>query len=228
MPEKKPEPIVHYRASCQTTRAFRVAHETTYRAIGPNEVPEELSLAFCPTCRLPGLFGRELYGVDEQGIEILSDHYRLYPAEERSVAYALPKLVKESYDEAVKCERSGTWIATVTMARRALEAIAKEYVRERGTATSGRSELFATLDKMHRDGAISDEMKQWADGLRTMGNMGAHANPGTIGRDDAKASLDFLQALMEIIYELRPRFAAWQKSPKPPLKPNTSSDSAIQ
>lgn len=210
----QPEPIVQYCERCQDPRAFKPKHRETYQGY-EEPFPEELTLAFCPKCHFPALFGREIYGDPDDGEA--SDYYAVYPAEGRKVGYPLPKVVRQSYSEAVRCERSKTYMATVVMVRRALEAIAADYGKSRST------DLFAALEKMHTDGVISDEMKQWADGIRQWGNLGAHATSATVGADDARYALDFLRALMEIIYDLRPKFAAWQASGKSPRSTSPAS-----
>jgi hypothetical protein len=199
----KTEPIVDHCAHCETVRAFTPAESMTYHGY-EEPFPEEAVLATCGKCGNLAVFGRELYGDPER--DEISDYYALYPAERRKLAYHVPKLVREAYAEAVRCERGNAHMATVVMVRRALEAIAKDYV------PSGRGELFQALRQMHTDGVISDEMKEWADGLRKWGNLGAHATTQKVTPDDAKHALDYLEALMRIIYELRPKFEAWQQS----------------
>ncbi len=54
------------------------------------------------------------------------NYYRLWPAQSRHLAFTLPEIVRQSYDEAVKCENAKAYVAAVVMVRRALEAITKE------------------------------------------------------------------------------------------------------
>jgi hypothetical protein len=125
--------------------------------------------------------------------------YQLYPPDKREFSFKLPEIVNESYKEAVKCERANAWIATVTMAGRSLEAVCKEYDPSSKT-------IFAGLERMKINGAISQEVFEWANELRTIRNIGAHASEVEIKKEDAIETLDFLQAILEIIYHLRPKF----------------------
>jgi hypothetical protein len=200
-----PPPIVHYCEGCRQPRAFRINHQVSF-VVEEEFLPEQLTVAFCPTCSRPSVFSREIFGSIEDGD--VSDYFRLYPPDKRQLTYQIPMAVKASYDEAVRCERAGAWMATATMARRALEAVAREYV------PSGRNELFSAIRKMHEDGIISEELQRWANGLRFLGNLGAHPTATSVSAEDATFALDFLQALLEILYDLRPNFEAWETGRK--------------
>jgi hypothetical protein len=124
---------------------------------------------------------------------------RIWPPPARHIDFPLPELVKDSYDEAVRCENARLPKPTVVMVRRALEAICKEYDPNCKTIYSG-------LQDMLKNGVISQEIMDWATELRVLGNKGAHATSEKITEVEATESLDFLQAILEIFYYLRPKF----------------------
>ncbi|MBH1520805.1 DUF4145 domain-containing protein [Stenotrophomonas maltophilia] len=165
--------------------------------VGNETASEEFTFAACPHCRMPVVFNRLDLG---DGFDA-DDYYRVFPPHERAFHTPLPPVVRESYDEAVRCETHRSWIACVTMVGRTLEAVTKQYAPTERT-------MYQGLQKMHRDGIISQEISDWADELRVIRNYGAHATSQKITREDASEALDFLQAILETLYYMRPKFKA--------------------
>ncbi len=85
------------------------------------------------------------------------------------------------------------------MVGRALEAACKEAIPNSKSINDG-------LKKMLADGIISQELYDWANELRILRNLGAHATLAQIEQQDANESIDFLQAILETLYHLRPKF----------------------
>ncbi|MEQ1568030.1 MAG: DUF4145 domain-containing protein [Myxococcota bacterium] len=127
----------------------------------------------------------------------------LFPLNERRLGFQLPTKVKESYDEALRCDEAGANIATAVMVRRTLEAVVFEFDPKSRT-------LFEALKELKGKGVISDELLRWAHGLRFLGNIGAHPTADVVSDEDANDALDFLQAILETLYHFRPRFQAMQ------------------
>ncbi len=115
----------------------------------------------------------------------------------------LPPKVDESFREALRCEAAGAPLATAVMVRRTLEAIGREFAADAKPLT-----LFKALHAMKDKGLISDELAQWGDALRFIGNIGAHPTDEVVTGLDAREALDFLVAIVETIYVLRPKFQA--------------------
>jgi hypothetical protein len=162
--------------------------------------PTEFTFAQCESCHYAALFVRGNIG---DGFENDS-YYRVYPAHSRHIGFALPAIVRESYEEAVKCENIKAYLAQVVMVRRALEAVVREYDPNART-------LHAGLKAMSTNGLVSQELADWSNQLRVIGNQGAHPTKETVGSIDAVEALDFLQAMLEILYDLRPKFEIMQK-----------------
>ncbi|GAU80103.1 DUF4145 domain-containing protein [Fusibacter sp. 3D3] len=133
------------------------------------------------------------------GLEFFQFDTCAYPKDERIILYELPKIVEQSYAEAVKCEKAKAYIACTVMVGRALEAVCKDFVPETKTIHHG-------LKKMNENGFVSEEILEWANELKYLRNHGAHASNIEISDKDSKDALDFLQAILEILYHLRPRF----------------------
>ena len=89
------------------------------------------------------------------------------------------------------------------MAGKALETVCKSY-------DSNSKNIHATLQQMLADGAITHELMEWADSLPVLKNIGSLSGRERISASDARSAIDFLQSLLEITYDVRPRFKEWQ------------------
>jgi hypothetical protein len=149
----------------------------------------------CVRCHRPGLIA-EL----EVGHEEYAASTQEYPVT-RNVDAKLPPRVDESFREALRCEVAGAPLATAVMVRRTLEAIGRTFDNEART-------LARVLQTMKGKGLISEELAEWGDALRFIGNIGAHPTDDRVTMEDAREALDFLVAIVETIYVLRPKFEA--------------------
>jgi len=170
-----------------------------HHALSPGEGEPTVFYYFghCVKCRRPGLVGEEETGPNSWDREPIP---QVYPAA-RSVDAVLPPKVDESFREAMQCEVAGAPLATAVMVRRTLEAIGREFAPDA-------KPLFKALHAMKDKGLISDELAQWGDALRFIGNIGAHPTDDVVTPLDAREALDFLVAIVETIYVLRPKFQA--------------------
>ncbi|MBC2726108.1 DUF4145 domain-containing protein [Desulfosporosinus sp.] len=186
--------MVSYCTYCKEHRIFKVIKE---HIVGPNDdhPPFEFTFAYCEHCESPSLFIREDFGA---GFD-WDDYYRIYPQNERNLMFEVPDMVKQSYDDAVSCVNAKIWTAAVVMVGRALEAVCKD-------AFPDSKNIYHGLKQMKDNGLISEELLEWSNELRVLRNMGAHATTGKITAEDANEALDFLQAILEIFYHLRPKF----------------------
>jgi len=180
---------------CDRYTLFRVKGGHRYYH-DPSGMTGEYVLGVCDECSAPSLFLRVSEFGDDYGI-----YSRVYPPNERAIHFRIPERVKQSYDEAVKCEIANAWLACVAMVGRALEAITKEYAPK---STS----IYKGLLSMKTEGIIGQEIYEWAEKLRNIRNIGAHITGETVSKDDAKDSLDFLQVILETLYHLRPKYEA--------------------
>jgi hypothetical protein len=184
--------VIYHCTSCDDPQNFEtIAVEKTTES----GMPTEYTLARCGSCGRIALFCREdIFGGFEN-----ENYYRLWPPHSRHLGFDLPKIVQQSYNEAVKCETAKAYLAAVVMVRRALEAVTKEH---EPTARS----LHTGLQAMFSRGLVSKEISDWGNELRVIGNLGAHATEEKVDRQDAVEAIDFLQAILEILYDLRPKF----------------------
>jgi hypothetical protein len=185
--------VVEHCPNCETSRSFSILTQHVLPFAGP---PEEYTFAKCDTCDIPCVFLREDMG---DGFEH-DGYWRMFPAQARHLTFAIPAIVRTSYEEAQKCEIAHAWIACAAMVGRALEAVCRDFDPTIKT-------MFAALKAMLDQGVISQELYDWANQLRVIRNYAAHAAGGQVSESDAKEGFDFLQSILEIYYDLRPRFA---------------------
>jgi hypothetical protein len=167
-------------------------HDVVPEEDGPKRFYE---LGHCAACSNPGIVQNDQgnYGIWEEA--------QVFPVMSRGLEGPLPKLVEVSYREAVKCSSAEAWLATVVMVRRTLEAIGKEFKPEA-------KRLFDGLKAMKEKGIISDELLEWGHQLRFLGNIGAHPTEEEVSPEDGRDAMEFLEAIAETIYHLRPKFEA--------------------
>jgi hypothetical protein len=189
------------------------------RSPGEGELVVFYYFGHCVKCHRPGLVGDVETGPSPWDREPIP---QVYPAA-RTVDAVLPPKVDESFREAMQCEVAGAHLATAVMVRRTLEAIGREFAPEARP-------LFRALHAMKDKGLISDELAQWGDALRFIGNIGAHPTDDVVAPLDAREALDFLVAIVETIYVLRPKFQAMkarrekQKAAAEPVDDPPASD----
>lgn len=80
---------------------------------------------------------------------------------------------------------------------------------------------------MKDNGLISEELLEWSNELRVLRNLGAHATSEKITGQDANEAIDFLQAILETLYHLRPKLAGGDLFPallmKEGIKPSLAT-----
>lgn len=168
-----------------------------YNYTEEGQLTVRVEFGHCALCRSPAVL--EFAEMDEGYYELLK---QLYPSTEHRIEASLPTRVAESYVEATKCASAGAPLATAVMVRRTLEAIALEI------DPSAKKGLFAGLARMKELGTISDELYQWGEALRFLGNISAHPTGEIVTSQEAQEAIEFLTAIVQTMYVLRPKFEA--------------------
>jgi len=199
-----PETIAAYCKHCEGHRVLDVKGRcvsTPYQDGNYiNGYCEYTILGACEECGQPIV--AQNWGAEADSTHGGKEFRTIYPIDEktaRKIQFDLPATISKSYDDAVKCEQTEAWNPCIVMIGRALEAVAKDYNPKIKTISTG-------LKKMHAEGVISNELFEWANEIRILRNIGAHATEEDVEEVDARESLDFLQAILETIYHLRPMF----------------------
>jgi hypothetical protein len=198
-PRRKTElPLTDYCSECEARVQYAVVH--LHKRSGLDGCPEEYTLAACAVCGEPSLFYRQEVSLQREILEIDSPVFnRLYPTSPRLISFDLPEAVGRSYDEACEAESTHLPMASAVMVGRALEATCKHFDHRSGSIADG-------LRRMRAGGLLSEELYEWASELRVLRNEAAHASHAGIGELEASEAVDFLQAILEIIYDIRPKF----------------------
>lgn len=192
-----------YCFECRARVVFKVLH--IHNRSGGDGCPEEYTLAACSVCGEPSLFYRQEVELQREKLEIAApEFHRLYPPLPRVLDCHLPESVDKPYLEACETELMHAPMACAVMIGRALEAACKDFDSQTKTIADG-------LRRMKDRGALTAELFEWASELRVLRNEAAHASQKDVTESDASEALDFLQAILEIVYDIRPKFERFKK-----------------
>ena len=199
--DKEPNEIKNvgsYCSHCENPTAFFL-----YKAAEFERRGEALTYYFgtCQYCNGPGIFTTS-DSPDEARPESLR---RVFPLHRSMLACQLPVIAQKSYEEALRCEEAKAWLASVVMVGRTLEAVCKEHFPEEKSLS-----IFRGIDRLYAEGIISEQLKTWANELRILRNIGAHATEIEVSEPDAKEAIDFLRAILENLYDLTPKFTEFK------------------
>lgn len=170
--------------------------------ISDGEEPGRYVFLECPSCGGPIVaYQRALaMAVDNEIIWTFPD--LMYP-EKRSANLKIPALIRRSFEEALTCVSSGTYLAAAVMCRKTIEAVAVDKYGKGQTLAAG-------IERLHNDRVIDERLHEWAGALRKDGNFAAHDPNADISQEDAKDLVDFTEAILEYVYVLHARFEAYK------------------
>jgi len=191
-------PFTFYCSTCKS-RVQAVPGGHVY--LGEEGCEDRYAFGRCISCGQPALIVQSRTVID---INLWEDTRQIFPPATRAIDCKLPPKVEQAYQEALKCESAEAWLATAVMVRRTLEAVGREFDPSVRSPAAG-------LRTMKDKGIISEEMWNWGDELRFLGNIGAHPSDEEISAQDAKDALEFMGAIIETIYHLRPKFQAMKE-----------------
>jgi len=169
----------------------------------PEELPFQVSLVVCPSCKHPLLAGQELIQTGPDSAE-WSSGFRLWPDPRANFSWSIPLIVRTSLEESDKCLRAGAYAASVAMSGRALEGVCRHFKTKSQYLGGGLKEL---LDKQVIDG----KLYQWSQELHRQRNMAAHATEEKVLQNDATALLEFVTSICEYVFVLTAKFDEFMK-----------------
>jgi len=166
--------------------------------------PFERLLAKCSECKMPYILGREADFQEED-----SPFEQIFPATSQPLAWHIPKTIRDSHDEAVRCKRARCYTAATIMSRRGVEAICVDHGQTKGT-------LFKKLENLLSNGTIDQRLLDWSSVVRDLGNEGAHDVEKSLTREDAEDAISFFEALVNYLYTFKKRYDEYleRRSPK--------------
>ncbi len=178
-------------------------------------------VGICPSCSaiLVGETNQidfENYDSDE---DRWSDVVRIYPKPPKVFSsYRIPRVVKDSLNEADRSLQAGANIAACVMLGRALEALCRDILDSTPEATSTKTApatpakqkkkimLGEGIEKLRDRKIIDDRLYDWSQQLQAFRNLAAHPEDISISRHDAEDLQTFVNAIVEYVYDLADRY----------------------
>ncbi len=108
--------------------------------------------------------------------------------------FELPNEVVINFREALGCYLHGFNIATVVLARRLLEQV----LISKGATPNKR--VCDMIKELVNWGILDGKLKDLADGIKYLGNIGAHVKEEDANKDDAKQALEFSDWLITWLF----------------------------
>lgn len=200
----------------------------------------DLNSIYCPKCRChTNLIYRAGY---ER--HITSDKYLYYAVEEcnncqqhfltirlknqygqilKSYPEDLPKTVnslisdsvKKDFEEALLCQSVGAYRGAAVLARRAVQLICLDKGAKKG------EKLRKQIEELFDNNIITQDIKDWADEVRYIGNDAAHPNKEEVNEEDSEDILELLESLCDVLY-VAPARAAKRKQKRTSVCRETS------
>lgn len=183
-----------------TVKTEEVANYTVDRTDDPTD-KEKFSLEKCPECQNPILTKSTIVYVADEFF--FGEATKLYPADEFYISPDLPITIKHALLESIRCFRAKSYTATAIMCRRTIEGFCEiKQARE--------TNLFKSLEKLKNLGVINEQLHEWANQLRLVGNEAAHDISIEFSQVDAKDILDFTIAILDFTYSFKDKFDSFK------------------
>jgi len=175
----------------------------------------------CPSCqsilvRETEQIGFENYDSDQ---DRWRDVVRVYPKPPKVFSSdRIPRVVKDSLNEADRSLQAGANIAACVMLGRALEALCRDILDSApettstttATATPAKPKkkimLSEGIEKLRDRNLIDDRLYNWSQQLQAFRNLAAHPEDISISRCDAEDLQTFANAIVEYVYDLADRY----------------------
>lgn len=170
-------------------------------------IAEDYVLCNCPKCESPFLFKREWYEIPAEFSRMTSEPELLYPSASRLPPTSLPPSIAKSYQTAIRSLEVGLYEPCLIMCRKCLEAICRQHAISKGN-------LKSKLTELTQQGIIDMKLHSWTDGLRLVANDAAHEFDIEVHHEDAKDSVEFIEAVISYIFILGKKFEEFQKRRK--------------
>ncbi len=165
----------------------------------PHDFMDSIKYSFykCPQCLSPILA--------EQDLDFRQDKTewgkvkKIYPNDLFHINPVIPEQLQKALLECIRCYKADANTATAIMCRRTLEGFCLiKGVEEKN--------LDRSIKKLKDEGFINDQLYEWANQLRLVGNEAAHNIDTNFSSIDAKDILDFTIAILDFTYSFKDKF----------------------
>lgn len=179
---------------------------------------EKIVVGNCPQCKAV-LVGKSqqlaFRGIDSEE-DVWSDVVRVYPNPPKVFSsMRIPKVVRDSLNEAHLSFQAGAYTATCAMLGRALEAVCRDMLKPTsGDAASSteapirieRLMLGKGIEELHKQQIIDERLFRWSQQLHAFRNDASHPEDKNFSRVDVEDLQTFINAIIEYIYDLTDRY----------------------
>ena len=125
---------------------------------------------------------------------VLNDGEAVYPHPLPSPSNEkIPKHVRKDLDEAKLCFNVAAYRACAVMARRAMQSSCID-------KGASKNRLVDQLQELADNGAITKNLKEWADVVRWVGNDAAHPASDEVTKEDAEDILKLAEQFLHVVY----------------------------
>jgi HEPN domain-containing protein len=157
------------------------SHTKTVRAVWKRSHDDVWWIGICNNCTNPVL-------VHNLG-DIVYPTSLPSPTDQR-----IPEHIKRDIDEAKLCFSVNAYRACAVMARRAIQ----NACIDKGANRS--KKLYEQIEELKNEGIITNDIKEWADLVRWVGNDAAHPDSQEVTKEDAEDVLKLAEQFMNVIY----------------------------
>jgi len=105
----------------------------------------------------------------------------------------IPQEIRGDLDEAKICFSATAYRAAAVMARRVIQVAAKD------KGATG-DKLVSQIHELQKSGKITNDLKEWADAVRWVGNDAAHPSGAQVAKEDAEDVLHLAEQLLHVLY----------------------------
>jgi hypothetical protein len=178
-------------------------------------------VGICPSCR--SILVGETDQIGFEGYDSMEDRWsdvvRIYPKPPKVFSsFRIPKVVKDSLNEADRSLQAGANIAGCVMLGRALEALCRDILDSAPETTSTTTApvtpakpkkkimLGEGIKRLRDRKIIDDRLYDWSQQLQAFRNLAAHPEDISISRHDAEDLQTFVNAIVEYVYDLADRY----------------------
>jgi len=130
----------------------------------------------------------------EEPMLILDKGEKIYPTPQPAKTdERVPNDIRNDMDEAKRCMTVSSFNAASVMARRVIQATCLSKGATKRT-------LYEQIIELAGMGIITNELKEWANEVRFVGNDGAHPNSNHILKEDAGDILELAEQFLQVIF----------------------------
>lgn len=184
---------------------YRVYDMNMHRSAGFDDIPPPPSAVYlfakCILCGQPFLTEQKRRN---ESSDDLGAPARVFPPDATANLDYLPADVKKACLSAHQTYHGGIYDASVAMARKALEIVCSQGdVPKNGRLEDKIKAFFKNAD--------TKILEEWSQTVRVLGNEAVHDKDSDISEKEAKAVLDFLDALFNFLFVLKVEHSALQE-----------------